>query len=489
MKKSVIAVMLSVVITPAAYADSYSYTVDQAGTSSALTNTSTGSIHNLTPNKGQLTLHGSDDHVIDLDQIKGNLELLTDHQNQITDNRIAISDNAKDIADNKTNIDNNALAIHNTDNHLQSVDDQTQTLKINNIQDRQELATHDQAIKDNQRDITNNVAALQQTNADVTKNAGNIAGNRTLIGDNAKGIADNKTSIDNNALAIHNTDNHLQSVDNLAHNLNINKIQDRQELAAHDQAIKDNQRDITNNVAALQQTNANVTKNAGNIAGNRTLIGDNAKGIVTNKDAIQHNSVDVAKNTSGIATNKTSIDNLTVQNRTTYNLAADASRMSIHEEQEIVTLTQDTKVAQATGEYAQSRAQTAMQNAEKNRAALVATNKKVAANSAELTNHEQRIETLEQSNSASFGKLKSEVEDNRKRASAGIAGVAAMANIPQVTNTQNFSVGAGVGNSDGENALAVGFSARATENVVVKASVSDDSQHNFVVGGGIAYGW
>lgn len=130
-----------------------------------------------------------------------------------------------------------------------------------------------------------------------------------------------------------------------------------------------------------------------------------------------------------------------------------------------------------------------MQNAEKNRAALVASNKKIAANSVALADHEQRIETLEQSNSSNFSKLKSEVDENRKRASAGIAGVAAMANIPQVTNTQNFSVGAGVGNTDGENALAVGFSARATENVVVKASVSDDSQHNFVVGGGIAYGW
>ena len=468
MKKSVIAVMLSVVITPAAYAGLYSYDVNQSGVATSFVDRSGQSVFDVNPTQGKLTFFGSDDHVINFDQIQGNLDLLVDHQNQITENHNAIDDNTKDIADNKTNIDNNAQAIHNTDNHLQSVDNQTQTLEINNIQDRQELATHDQAIKDNQRDITNNVAALQQTNADVTKNTGNIAGNRTLIGDNAKGIADNKTDIETNAQAIHNTDNHLQSVDNQTQTLKINNIQDRQELAAHDQALKDSQRDITNNVAALQQTNADVTKNAGNIAGNRTLIDDNAKGIVTNK---------------------TSIDSLTVQNKTTYNLAADASRMSINGEHEIVALGKETKIAKSSGEYAQSRAQAALDNTEKNRAALVATNKKVAANSAELTNHERRIETLEQSNSASFGKLKSEVEDNRKRASAGIAGVAAMANIPQVTNTQNFSVGAGVGNSDGENALAVGFSARATENVVVKASVSDDSQHSFVVGGGIAYGW
>lgn len=90
---------------------------------------------------------------------------------------------------------------------------------------------------------------------------------------------------------------------------------------------------------------------------------------------------------------------------------------------------------------------------------------------------------------AQFEDLKRQVGENRHRASAGIAGVAAMANIPQVTNTQNFSVGAGVGTTDGESALAVGFSARATENVVIKGSVSNDTQHNFVVGAGMSYGW
>ncbi|MCS5737410.1 YadA C-terminal domain-containing protein, partial [Herbiconiux daphne] len=88
-----------------------------------------------------------------------------------------------------------------------------------------------------------------------------------------------------------------------------------------------------------------------------------------------------------------------------------------------------------------------------------------------------------------FGKLKSEVESNRRRASAGIAGVAAIATIPQVIESQTFNVGAGVGNTDGESALAVGFSSRASQNTVVKAAVSTDTQHNFVVGAGVAVGW
>ncbi|WP_455427278.1 YadA-like family protein [Dryocola sp. LX212] len=145
--------------------------------------------------------------------------------------------------------------------------------------------------------------------------------------------------------------------------------------------------------------------------------------------------------------------------------------------------------AETTGEYAQSRADTAFAHAEANKQALAATNHRLAADDAELANHEQRIGTLESQTTSNFAKLKSQMDDNRKRASAGISGVAAMANIPQVTNTQDFSVGAGVGTADSESALAVGFSARATENVVVKASVSDDSQHNFVAGAGVAYGW
>lgn len=123
--------------------------------------------------------------------------------------------------------------------------------------------------------------------------------------------------------------------------------------------------------------------------------------------------------------------------------------------------------------------------------AQVKTNQAVNKNSADIANHETRLDALEanQGYGNSFKQLKNQVDDNRKRASAGIAGVAAMANIPQVIQGQTFAVGAGVGTTDGESALAVGMSARATENIVVKASVSDDSQQNFVVGAGASYGW
>lgn len=157
----------------------------------------------------------------------------------------------------------------------------------------------------------------------------------------------------------------------------------------------------------------------------------------------------------------------------------------------ISLLNSDVKTAQNTGTYAQSRIDTAMANAEANKTALQATNQAMAENTAELANHESRLNTLEANSvsSTNFNGLKDRVDENRQRASAGIAGVAAMANIPQVTQGATFSVGAGAGTTDGESALAVGFSARATESTVVKASVSNDSQQNFVVGAGASLQW
>lgn len=117
------------------------------------------------------------------------------------------------------------------------------------------------------------------------------------------------------------------------------------------------------------------------------------------------------------------------------------------------------------------------------------TNQTVANHTAQLANHEQRIGALEQQTNARFGDMQRQIDDNRQRASAAISGVAAMANIPQVTEYQSFSVGAGVGTTDGESAIAVGFSGRASQNVVVKAALSNDTQQNFVFGAGVSYGW
>ncbi|GEM_PF-1732567 len=197
---------------------------------------------------------------------------------------------------------------------------------------------------------------------------------------------------------------------------------------------------------------------------NRTSI----QHVDGNAVAIADNTMDIATNTAGVAANKAGVAQTTAKlDSVTYDIAGNRRDIS-----SLATRAADTdeRIAETKAEQAK-------------------TNERVSANSAAIADHENRIESLESETTSKFSSLKNKVEENRKRASAGIAGVAAMANIPQVTDTQNFSVGAGVGNTDSESALAVGMSARATENVVVKTSVSNDTQHNFVVGAGVSYGW
>ncbi|MEZ2604548.1 hypothetical protein [Kluyvera intermedia] len=80
-------------------------------------------------------------------------------------------------------------------------------------------------------------------------------------------------------------------------------------------------------------------------------------------------------------------------------------------------------------------------------------------NTQRIDHHVARITALKVENGtgSAFEDLKNKVDDNRKRASAAISGVAAMANIPQIIQGQTFAIGAGVGTTDGENAVAAGF--------------------------------
>ncbi|WPU24617.1 YadA-like family protein [Cedecea neteri] len=113
-------------------------------------------------------------------------------------------------------------------------------------------------------------------------------------------------------------------------------------------------------------------------------------------------------------------------------------------------------------------------------------NTELAENNTRMIQHNsQSIDTL---NNA-FSALKDEVNNNQKEANAGISGAMAMSNIPQVMNNQTVAIGAGIGGYEGENALAVGASARVGNSVVVKATVSDDTENDVGYGAGLSVGW
>ncbi|MBK5915450.1 beta strand repeat-containing protein [Rhodocyclus purpureus] len=74
---------------------------------------------------------------------------------------------------------------------------------------------------------------------------------------------------------------------------------------------------------------------------------------------------------------------------------------------------------------------------------------------------------------------------------AGVAGTAAMANIPQVDQNKTFSVGVGLGNFQGMTAVAVGASYRMAPDAVLKASVSsvNGDGNNVVAAVGAGFSW
>lgn len=154
-----------------------------------------------------------------------------------------------------------------------------------------------------------------------------------------------------------------------------------------------------------------------------------------------------------------------------------------------VKLAAGVAVAQSTGDYAKSRADQAYSNAQANSAVIRKTNQQVEQNTAQLANHEQRLTGLEQQTNRNFATLGQRIDKVQDKANAGTATALAAAGIPQVTGEQRFSLGAAVGGYESEHALAVGFSSRVTDNVVIKASVATDTQHGVGYNVGTSIGW
>ena len=118
--------------------------------------------------------------------------------------------------------------------------------------------------------------------------------------------------------------------------------------------------------------------------------------------------------------------------------------------------------------------------------ALKQVRRTVINHGARLTNVENRVTGLENK----VDRLDQDVKKNRKRADAGVAAVAAMANIPQVYLPGKSGVGVGVGYKHGQSAVAVGYS-RSSDNGhhIIKLSAGVDTQKDVTVGAGYMYQW
>ncbi|ECB1328018.1 YadA C-terminal domain-containing protein [Salmonella enterica subsp. enterica] len=84
--------------------------------------------------------------------------------------------------------------------------------------------------------------------------------------------------------------------------------------------------------------------------------------------------------------------------------------------------------------------------------------------------------------------LNDKIDDNRKQASAGIAGAMAMSSIPQ-NLSYDFNFGMGLANFDSEQAISAGGYYRVNERTTVSLKTSFDTQNNLGAAAGISYGW
>ena len=122
----------------------------------------------------------------------------------------------------------------------------------------------------------------------------------------------------------------------------------------------------------------------------------------------------------------------------------------------------------------------------------------IATNTKNITVNRTQINT----NRANIGKLSNgipninkridglsdDIHKHRKLASAGIASVAAVANIPHATYAGKSALGVGVGGHAGQQALAVRYS-RLSDNTkwLVSASAGVDTQSQVTYGAGLTY--
>lgn len=108
-----------------------------------------------------------------------------------------------------------------------------------------------------------------------------------------------------------------------------------------------------------------------------------------------------------------------------------------------------------------------------------------------ISSNSSRISYLEgnvSENNKRFSQLSKRINDVEKKASKGVAGVAAIANIPALSGSKTFSFGMGVGNFNSETAVSAGFQSRVHENVVTKVSFASDGSEN-VMGAGASFEW
>lgn len=265
--------------------------------------------------------------------------------------------------------------------------------------------------------------------------------NKSAIAENTKAIETNTASVKANADAIARVEAKIPAVQ-AGENTTVDVTVDANGKATYTVNAKDFQ-------PAIDKVDAKAEANAKSIEANKAAIAENAEGV--------------KQNTSKIA-----------------EVAKEAKRHPV------VKAGKNTTVTKSFGENGEA-VYTVDANIETNHLATKAeVNKHIGA----INDRIDGVEGKVAQNTQAIRKLDRDVRKNRKRADAGIAAVAAMANIPQVYLPGKSGVGVGVGHKHGQSALAIGYS-RTSDNAhhIIKLSAGVDSQKDVTVGAGYMYQW
>lgn len=287
-----------------------------------------------------------------------------------------------------------------------------------------------QGIKDNAKAIADNTKAIQTNTAD-------IRAAEALIDKNAKDIAENTKYIQ----AVEKKLPEVTAGDNVT----VTSSTDTNGKVTYTVSSKDFQPAIDKVEAKVDKNTKAIETNAKDIADNKASIADNAANISHNSARI--NAVEVeAKKHSVVKAGK----------NTTVTQTLDSKGEAVY--------TVDANVDH------------------------LATKAEVVNQVSKVNARIDGVDAKVNANTKAIHRLDRDVRKNRKRADAGTAAVAAMANIPQVYLSGKSGVGVGVGHKHGQSALAVGYS-RASDNGhhIIKLSAGIDTQKDVTVGAGYMY--
>ena len=404
---------------------------------------------------------------------------------KVTRNGDKITQLENDVVKNTTKITENTKAIESNTDYIKAIEKKLPVVEagknttVTTSTDANGKITYTVSSKDFQPEIN-------KVDDKANKNA-------TDIGDLTKRVVTNEGNITNNSNRISTLEKQIPEVD-AGDNVKVTTATDANGKKTYTVATA---KDV--NFDNVTVGDVVIGKDGVN-AGNQTII--NVKDGVNGTDAVNVNQLKsvnnkVNQNTQGIADNKQAI-------------AAIDKRHSVVEQGKNTKVTTrkgnngETIYTVSTADDLTVKSVTFVDGPVINKDGINANNTKVtnvkegtadtdAVNVAQLN----RVKSAVNGNTAKINKLNTRVDGldrdvrkNRKRADAGTASVAAMANIPQVYLPGKSGVGVGVGYKYGQSAIAVGYS-KASDNSkhIVKLSVGADSQKDVTLGAGYMYQW